>query len=79
MTGLFVTPKTGYGREFEMVLKVLPILGPSKRTTAITTRATSARIIAYSTSPCPLSFDANNMTEFLSIKKYLSTILRSIA
>ena len=52
-----------------MVLKVLPILGPSKRTTLITTRATNARIIAYSTSPCPLSFGANNMTEFLSLIK----------
>jgi hypothetical protein len=32
-----------------MVLKVLPILGPSKRMTAITTMATRARMIAYST------------------------------
>ena len=52
-----------------MVLKVLPILGPSKRTTLITTRATNARIIAYSTSPWPLSFGANNITEFLSVIK----------
>lgn len=55
--------------ELDMVLKVLPIRGPSKRTTLITTRATNERIIAYSTSPWPLSFDANNMTEFLSLIK----------
>ena len=53
--------RAGYGRELEMVLKVLPILGPSKRITAITTMATSARIIAYSTRPWPFSFGANNM------------------
>jgi hypothetical protein len=54
----------GYGRELEMVLKVLPILGPSKRMTAITTIATRARMIAYSTRPWPFSLGANNMVLF---------------
>jgi hypothetical protein len=53
-----------YGRELAIVLKVLPILGPSKRITAITTMATSARIIAYSTRPWPFSLGANNMVRF---------------
>lgn len=44
-----------------MVLNVLPILGPSKRMTAITTIATRARMIAYSTRPWPFSLGANNM------------------
>jgi len=57
-----------YGMELAMVLNVSPILGPSKRTTLITTSATNARMIAYSTSPCPLSFGANNMRKFLSLK-----------
>ena len=52
-----------------MVLKVSPILGPSKRTTLMTTSATNARMIAYSTSPCPLSFGANNIRKILSLKK----------
>ena len=43
--------RASYGRELLIVLKVLPILGPSKRMTAITTIATSARMIAYSTRP----------------------------
>ena len=41
----------GYGRELLMELNVLPILGPSKRITAITTIATKARMMAYSTRP----------------------------
>ena len=61
LTGLSLLLRAGYGREFEMVLKVLPILGPSNRMTAITTMATSARMIAYSTRPWPFSFGANNM------------------
>lgn len=43
--------RAGYGNELLMVLKVLPIFGPSKRITAITTMATRARMIAYSTRP----------------------------
>ena len=43
--------RANYRRELLMVLKVLPILGPSKRMTAITTMATRARMIAYSTKP----------------------------
>ena len=57
-----------YGMEAVMVLKVLPSLGPSKRTTAITTMATNESTIAYSTRPCPLSSGVNNMTKFLSKK-----------
>jgi hypothetical protein len=34
--------------------------------TAMTMRATSEIMMAYSTRPCPCSFDANNMTSFLS-------------
>ena len=49
-----------------MELKVLPILGPSKVMTAMTTMATRARMIAYSTRPWPFSFGANNMLIFLS-------------
>src|SRR4029079_13675286 len=52
LTGLFYAHKrAGYGSELLIVLKVLPIFGTSKRITAITTIATSARIIAYSTRP----------------------------
>lgn len=58
----------GYGRELEIVLNVLPILGPSKRMTAMTTMATSARMIAYSTRPWPFSFGANNIAKLLSYK-----------
>jgi len=61
MTGLLLLLRAGYGRELAMVLKVLPILGPSKRMTAMTTMATSARMIAYSTRPWPFSLGANNM------------------
>src|SRR5215208_1896055 len=60
--------RAGYGNELLMVLKVLPILGPSKRITAITTIATRARMIAYSTSPCPFSLGANNMVNSFLIK-----------
>jgi hypothetical protein len=38
--------------------------------TAMTTMATSARMMAYSTSPWPFSFGANNMIAFLSIKRH---------
>src|SRR5512141_2290268 len=62
---LVLLPRS-YSRELLMVLKVLPILGPSKRMTAITTIATRARIIAYSTRPCPFSLGANNMLALLS-------------
>jgi hypothetical protein len=55
-------------KELLIVLKILPIFGPSRRTIAITTTATSTRMIAYSTSPCPLSCGYNNMDEFLSEK-----------
>ena len=58
--------RAGYGKELLIVLKVLPTLGPSRRITAITTIATSARMIAYSTRPWPFSFGANNMVEILS-------------
>ena len=44
-----------------MVLNTLPMTGPSKRSIAITTMATSTRINAYSTNPCPLSFGKNNI------------------
>jgi hypothetical protein len=37
---------------------------------AITTMAINARIIAYSTNPCPLSCSMNNMDEFLSESKF---------
>ena len=57
-------PETDYGRELLIVLKVLPILGPSKRMTAMTTIAMRARIIAYSTRPWPFSFGANNIVLF---------------
>jgi len=40
MTGLLLLLPARYGRELEMVLNVLPILGPSKRMTAMTTMAT---------------------------------------
>src|SRR5574341_779581 len=63
--------KADYGRELAMVLKVLPILGPSKRITAITTMATRARIIAYSTRPWPFSFGANNIVNLPFNKKIL--------
>ena len=53
--------RAGYGNELLMVLKVLPIFGPSKRMTAITTMATRARMIAYSTRPWPFSLGANNI------------------
>ena len=46
-----MAPLANYGMELAMVLKVFPILGPSKLTTLITTIATNARMIAYSTSP----------------------------
>jgi hypothetical protein len=49
------------GMELLIELNVLPILGPSRRTTAITTSATNARMIAYSTSPWPFSWMADNM------------------
>jgi hypothetical protein len=52
--------------ELFIELNVLPILGPSKRMIAITTNATKAMMIAYSTRPWPLSWGANNMDEFLS-------------
>src|SRR5688500_17111356 len=70
MTGLLLLLRAGYGRELLIVLKVLPILGPSKRMTAITTIATSARMIAYSTRPWPFSLGANNMVEILSNVKF---------
>jgi hypothetical protein len=59
-TSLFLL---GYhpGIELLIELNVLPTLGPSRRMTAITTRATSAKIIAYSTSPWPFSSMADNM------------------
>ena len=44
-----------------MLLNTLPIIGPSNRRIAITTMATITRINAYSTSPCPLSLDRNNI------------------
>jgi hypothetical protein len=53
-------------KELLIVLKILPTLGPIRRMTAITTTATRTRMIAYSTSPCPLSFGWNNMDKFLS-------------
>ena len=62
----FLLVRAGYGRELLMVLNVLPILGPSKRMTAMTTIAIRARIIAYSTRPWPFSFGANNIVLFLS-------------
>ena len=58
----------GYGNELLIVLKVLPIFGPSKRITAITTIATSARMIAYSTSPWPFSLGANNIVNSFLIE-----------
>src|SRR6266487_2999466 len=67
MTGLsFLRPD--YGKELLIVLNVLPILGPSNRMTAMTTMATRARMIAYSTRPWPFSLGANNIITFLSIK-----------
>ena len=63
-----MAPLANYGMELAMVLKVFPILGPSKLTTLITTIATKARMIAYSTSPCPFSLGANNIGKFLSLK-----------
>jgi len=63
-----VLDRAGYGRELLMLEKVLPILGPSKFMTAITTIATRAIIIAYSTRPWPFSLGANNMVLFLSNK-----------
>ena len=50
-----------FGMELLIELKVLPIVGPSKRTTAITMRATRARIIEYSTKPWPFSLGLNNI------------------
>ena len=58
--------RLSFYKELLIVLKVLPIFGPITRTIAITTTATSTRMIAYSTSPCPLSCGWNNMDEFLS-------------
>ena len=68
MTRLLWPPMANYGMELAMVLKVSPILGPNRLTTLITTSATNAMMIAYSTSPWPLSFGANNMRKFLSLK-----------
>jgi len=51
------------GMELLIELNVLPIFGPSNRTTAMTIRATSDRIIAYSTSPCPFSIRADNINQ----------------
>jgi len=61
-----------------MVLNVLPILGPSRRITAITTIATRARMIAYSTSPWPCSLGANNMVNSFLIELivYLRSTIR---
>jgi hypothetical protein len=50
-------------KELLIELKVLPTFGPNRRTTAITTTATSTRMIAYSTSPCPFSCGANNIND----------------
>jgi len=44
-----------------MVLKTFPTAGPSSSSTAMTTTATSTRIKAYSTNPCPLCRLAQNM------------------
>jgi len=44
-----------------ILLKMLPIAGPSNARITITTTATKTRIKAYSTRPCPFSFGANNM------------------
>jgi hypothetical protein len=60
--------------ELLIELKVFPIFGPSKRTTEITTRATRARMMAYSTSPCPLSSRADNINysfQKKSVPEYL--------
>jgi len=51
MTRLFLLSGADYGMELAMVLKVSPILGPNRLTTLITTSATNAMMIAYSTSP----------------------------
>src|SRR5688572_8705374 len=50
-----------YGRELLMLLYVSPSAGPNARTTATTTTATNERMIAYSISPWPFSFSANNI------------------
>jgi hypothetical protein len=47
--------------ELLTVLNVFPIVGPSRRITAITTMATNAKMIAYSTSPWPFSLMADNI------------------
>ena len=69
--------RPGYGNELLMLLNVLPILGPSKRMTAITTMAMSARMIAYSTKPWPFSLGAKSIITFLSIKKSCLRIVLS--
>jgi hypothetical protein len=58
------------GMELLIELNVLPTLGPSSRMTAITTSATSAKMIAYSTSPWPFSLMADNINKFLSKKAF---------
>jgi hypothetical protein len=62
---LLIAPQIPY-KELLIVLKILPTFGPNVRTIAITTTATSTRMIAYSISPCPLSCGWDNMDEFLS-------------
>ncbi len=47
----YSSAELNYGSELAIVLNVLPILGPRRRITAMTTMATRARIIAYSTKP----------------------------
>jgi hypothetical protein len=44
-----------------MLLKMLPIAGPSRARMTITTIATRTRIKAYSTSPCPSSRGRNSI------------------
>jgi hypothetical protein len=64
-----------------MVLNVLPIFGPRRRMIAMTTMATSARMIAYSTSPWPFSLGANNIIACLSKNGFtdgLTSVLRNM-
>lgn len=54
-----------------MLLKTLPMAGPSRARITITTTATRTRINAYSTRPCPFSFGANNIVPHLLPRREL--------
>ena len=65
------------GMELLIMLYVLPSFGPKKFMTAMTTMATRARMIAYSTSPCPRCSRAETMLDSFQ-KKRSEYLLRYI-